>query len=66
MQELKTGRTAKAVQDAMLCTPIHPDGIDGAVVQAAAVAALSLSTPAGESQQCPFFESQLADLEEAS
>ncbi len=27
----------------MLCTPIHPDGIDGAMVQAAAVAALSLS-----------------------
>lgn len=36
------------MQDALLCTHVHPDGIAGALVQAAAVAALSLSTPAGE------------------
>lgn len=38
----------KGVEDALLCTHVHPDGIAGALAQASAVAALSLSTPASE------------------
>jgi len=36
-----------AVEAALLCTHVHPDGVDGAAAQAHAVAALSLSVPSG-------------------
>ena len=66
MQELKTGRTAKGGAG---CDAVHAhppgrhrrrDGAGGCCRGAVAV------HPAGEAQQCPYFESQLADLEEAS
>ena len=38
----------RAVRDAVLCTHVHPEGVEGALAQAAAVAALSLSTPTSE------------------
>ena len=34
----------QAVQDALLCTHVHPEGIEGAFIQAAAVAALCRTT----------------------
>ncbi|KAK9824227.1 hypothetical protein WJX72_008668 [[Myrmecia] bisecta] len=37
----------QAVREALLCTHVHPEGVDGAFIQAAAVAALARSTPAG-------------------
>ena len=39
----------QAVKDALLCTHVHPEGIEGAVIQAAAVAALSKTLTAGKS-----------------
>lgn len=38
----------RAVRDAVVCTHVHPEGVEGALAQAAAVAALSLSTPTSE------------------
>lgn len=42
----------QAVRDAVQCTHVHPDGVEGAVTQAAAVAALSLSTPGDAGSGC--------------
>ena len=39
----------QAVADALLCTHVHPEGIEGAFVQAAAVAALSNTPTPGKS-----------------
>ncbi len=38
---------AAAVESALLCTHVHPEGVEGAAVQAHAVAALALSDPSG-------------------
>lgn len=47
----------QAVKDALLCTHVHPEGIEGAFVQAAAVAVLSNTPTPGKSVQlqslCP-------------
>jgi ADP-ribosylglycohydrolase len=43
-----------AVRDAVLCTHVHPEGVEGALAQAAAVAALSLSTPTSERRCCVY------------
>jgi poly(ADP-ribose) glycohydrolase ARH3 len=40
----------RAVREAVLCTHVHPEGVEGALAQAAAVAALSLSTPTTDAQ----------------
>ena len=38
---------AAAVEAALRCTHVHPEGVEGAAVQAHAVAALALSDPSG-------------------
>lgn len=45
----------RAVRDALLCTHVHPDGVAGALAVAAAVATLSLSTPASASDEHSVF-----------
>ena len=50
----------KAVEDALLCSHVHPEGIEGAYIQAAAVAALC--TCAGPASQGTCAASTLRQL----